>query len=376
LADGTPGGGGHRLHPNLFRTVALQSLGRTADANHSARRGRTLGEALGASWALPVYHFLAALGHWDAGNWDDLLAEVDAGLTHSEEQASTIGQVWAYATAGRVHVHRGELATASSLVDRGERMLAEHGPQFGADWLALTQALLLEAQGRRADGLDALRFVWEAATGLRASAALILVGGDLTRLAVEAGDDATGHQVVTALTALAAVSPDDPVLAARLARSRGLAERDPVSAQAAVDAFDTLGHRFEAALVREELADLELASGATASAAALLERVLGTCDELRAIREADRVSSKLARLRPRGHHVPAPRLAVSGWDALTPTESLVVDEICAGRANKEVADRLGISRRTVEAHLRSIYPKLGVTGRLALVIAAGERQRS
>ena len=66
---------------------------------------------------------------------------------------------------------------------------------------------------------------------------------------------------------------------------------------------------------------------------------------------------------------PPPIRAVSGWAALTPTELEVVDEVCSGRSNPDVAVRLGISRRTVEAHLRSVYRKLDVRTRLALSVA-------
>lgn len=59
----------------------------------------------------------------------------------------------------------------------------------------------------------------------------------------------------------------------------------------------------------------------------------------------------------------------SGWSALTPTEREVAEEVCSGRSNPQVAARLGISRRTVEAHLRNVYMKLGVPTRLALAVA-------
>jgi DNA-binding CsgD family transcriptional regulator len=57
------------------------------------------------------------------------------------------------------------------------------------------------------------------------------------------------------------------------------------------------------------------------------------------------------------------------WSELTPAEREVVEEVCAGRSNPQVAERLGISRRTVETHLRNIYTKLGVPTRLALAVA-------
>jgi DNA-binding CsgD family transcriptional regulator len=373
LADATPGGEGHRLHPNLYRGVALQSLGRHAEAASALERGRTLGEALGAAWALPIYHLTTALTHWDSGRWDDLLTEIDAGTVHSAERALSLGQVWAYAVAGRVHVHRGELDQAALMLDAGDSIMQEGGMQFGADWLALSRALLLEAQGRRAEGLDLLRLVWETAAGLRASASLVLVGGDLARLAVESGDEECAGEVAAELTRLADLSPDDLVVRGRERRARGLTDRDADALRASVDAFDQQGNRFETALVRAELAELLLAQGHADVAPALFEAALADLDAVGASPEADRVRARLARLAPSSGRVAAPRRPVSGWEALTPTEHEVVEEVCGGRSNPQVAERLGISRRTVEAHLRSIYSKLGVSTRLALAVSQRER---
>ena len=47
--------------------------------------------------------------------------------------------------------------------------------------------------------------------------------------------------------------------------------------------------------------------------------------------------------------------------------------MAAGRTNREVADQLVLSPRTIEAHLRNIYGKLGVRSRVELARAAGDR---
>ena len=43
--------------------------------------------------------------------------------------------------------------------------------------------------------------------------------------------------------------------------------------------------------------------------------------------------------------------------------------MAAGRTNREVAEQLVLSPRTIEAHLRSIYGKLGVRSRVELARA-------
>jgi DNA-binding NarL/FixJ family response regulator len=60
------------------------------------------------------------------------------------------------------------------------------------------------------------------------------------------------------------------------------------------------------------------------------------------------------------------RRASSGWDALTPAELDVVQLVCEGLGNKDIAPRLFISPRTVQAHLTHVYNKLGLTSRIQL----------
>lgn len=56
--------------------------------------------------------------------------------------------------------------------------------------------------------------------------------------------------------------------------------------------------------------------------------------------------------------------------ALTPRELEIVRLIAQGLRNRVVAERLSISEGTVKIHLHNIYEKLGVDGRLELVLLA------
>jgi len=60
--------------------------------------------------------------------------------------------------------------------------------------------------------------------------------------------------------------------------------------------------------------------------------------------------------------------------ALTPRESQVAEAVAIGLSNKQVAQSLGISARTVENHLRAIFAKYGVATRTGLAARLRERQ--
>jgi len=58
---------------------------------------------------------------------------------------------------------------------------------------------------------------------------------------------------------------------------------------------------------------------------------------------------------------------------LTDRELEVLEAVARGERSKEVATHLGISERTVKAHLASIYNKLGVDSRAAAIAVAAQR---
>ena len=51
---------------------------------------------------------------------------------------------------------------------------------------------------------------------------------------------------------------------------------------------------------------------------------------------------------------------------LTGREREIAELVAAGRTNREVAAQLVLSERTIEAHLRNVYAKLGVRSRVEL----------
>ena len=70
---------------------------------------------------------------------------------------------------------------------------------------------------------------------------------------------------------------------------------------------------------------------------------------------------------------PTPAAAAGGPLDLTERELEVLIAAAAGQRNKEIAHDLGITERTVKAHLTSIYNKFGVDSRAAAVAVAAQR---
>jgi ATP/maltotriose-dependent transcriptional regulator MalT len=108
------------------------------------------------------------------------------------------------------------------------------------------------------------------------------------------------------------------------------------------------------------------AMGERPAALAALRGAEGALHGFGALRRRDEAVRELRRL---GHRVV--RLADDGaGDPLTAREREIAALVCDGRTNREVAEQLVLSARTVEAHLRSIYGKLG------RAVARGARARA
>jgi DNA-binding CsgD family transcriptional regulator len=103
--------------------------------------------------------------------------------------------------------------------------------------------------------------------------------------------------------------------------------------------------------------EVERRSKQKRAAGLFLRRALGIFDELGAALWAARARMELERL---GGTVAAPT-------ELTPTEQRVAKLITEGRTNREVADALFVSVKTVEANLTRIFRKLGIRSRAELI---------
>ena len=87
-----------------------------------------------------------------------------------------------------------------------------------------------------------------------------------------------------------------------------------------------------------------------------LEAAQAAFEDLGAPLWAERTQSELKRIAGRA---PSP-------DVLTPTERRVAELVAEGHSNKQVAARLFVTVRAVEANLTRIYGKLGIRSRTEL----------
>lgn len=122
--------------------------------------------------------------------------------------------------------------------------------------------------------------------------------------------------------------------------------------------------RLELGRALADLGDAVLARGERAEARALLRRALELTHDCGAAPLEDRVLAGLRRAGAR------PRRAMQrGADALTSGERRAAELAATGLTNRQIADRLFVTVRTVEYHLNNAYRKLGIDARSKLPAA-------
>ncbi|TNE42988.1 MAG: response regulator transcription factor [Sphingomonadales bacterium] len=71
------------------------------------------------------------------------------------------------------------------------------------------------------------------------------------------------------------------------------------------------------------------------------------------------------------HSMRAPTPMLRQDDLLTPREAEIVELVCQGLKNKDIADRHNLTEGTVKVHLHNVYRKLGVNSRAELIVKKG-----
>jgi DNA-binding CsgD family transcriptional regulator len=131
------------------------------------------------------------------------------------------------------------------------------------------------------------------------------------------------------------------------AHVRALVDRCPAALTAAGEQFVAAGERLLAAETFAAVAHLHLEAGRHAAATLSAERsrvLYAWCGDVR---------------------VPSPMPANSRW-SLTLRQRELAGLVAQGHSNRDIADHLSLSVRTVENHLHRVYAKLGVSSRAEL----------
>lgn len=275
------------------------------------------------------------------GEWDE--AEAEIALVREQLASMNVVAVGlALYELGEVRRMRGDLTGAEEAYGEAHR--------FGRDpfpGLALVRC----AQGRHREALDALARAEATATDELARTRLWHA---IAEVAVVAGDVDTAVKCADAIDKATSTFGSSGLLAAAdLTRGRvQLARGDVVGAVARLEQARQRWHDLDAPLrvaeTRLLLADAHAARGDQAaadrerSAAEEIQRVLGV--------------------------VTPERAAVGGGhrrDGITPREAEVLALVAQGMRNREVAEVLVVSEKTVARHLANLYTKLGVSSRTA-----------
>ncbi|WP_369138725.1 ATP-binding protein [Modestobacter versicolor] len=222
-------------------------------------------------------------------------------------------------------------------------------------------------EGRHQAAWDQLRRLADPADPAHHPVVHSFAVADLVEAAVHSGHRAEVEPIVADLEAIAARTPS-PVLHVGLRYGRALLapEHEAEGLFAAALAADLGAWPFARAR-------LQLAHGAwlrrcrrAAESRAPLRAARDTFDALGAAAWGDRARQELRasgeQSRPR---TPEAR------EQLSPQELLIAQLAAEGLTNREIGARLYLSHRTVGTHLHRIFPKLGITSRVALRAAIG-----
>jgi DNA-binding CsgD family transcriptional regulator len=319
----------------------------------------------GNATRLGIIHAMHAACAVAQGSLHDAQVEAETGLLLVEDP-HFIAQLLV-AVAMTVHIERGALDAAAGLARRGEAMGIPEDRTYGLEFLTARGRLRL-AQGQLEEGV----------------ADLLWCSQQFEARAVRWPSTWRAY----AAPALAALG--DKQRATKLAREQ-LAAARRVGAPGALGmslrtAALAIGGDEGLALLREAVAILERSSARLELAHALADlgaemsrsgrRTEGRDAQRRAITLADQCGAvALAESAMAGLHAGPGRRArieLTGPSALTAAERRVCRQVAEGQTNREVAQALFVTEKTVERHLSSAYQKLGIRSRFQLVSAIGE----
>jgi DNA-binding CsgD family transcriptional regulator len=307
------------------RALVLLMRGDLADAASDSREALALARGWGQSLGLLSWVLADAL--MEQGRLDEAAAALDTGGVELDHEGQPVYQQ--RGSRARLRMLRGDLAGGvEELLAAGRRSeaLGRRNPAFMA-WRSKAALALLQLGERREAGR--------------------LAGEELELARTWGAPRALG----AALTAVGLVESGKAGLA--------LLEE-------AVDVLVDSPAKLEHAKARTELGAALRRANRRPEAREHLRRAVELATICGASPLVTRAETELLATgaRPR-------RIALTGVESLTPSERRVAEMAAEGPTNREIAQALFVTPKTVEVHLSSAYRKLGISSRSQLAAALG-----
>ncbi len=343
--------------------------GADEQARHSLHRAAERMEETGYLRLLGSVHLTECLLDWHAGRWSGLadrvraVAGADGTLPEAALEAREVLGLLDLA-AGRRDDARGHL---TYVVEETTR----RGVTDGGLLPAAELARLAIHEGDPEAALELTR----AAVELVAFKGLWLRGAEVAVAHVDAlttaglVDEATTflHLMEGEMRATTPMAEVATHLGRGIVESAGNPRAAADHFARAADRLSGIPRPYDAALARERQARAELAAGDQATSVARLADVHTDLLALGARWDADRVGQAL---RAEGEPASRPwRGGRRGYGAeLSPREQEVADLVAKGLTNRQIAETLFLSRRTIDRHVSAVMRKLDVGSRTAVAV--------
>jgi ATP/maltotriose-dependent transcriptional regulator MalT len=347
-------------------------LHRYVDAGTHAERALAVGRATGQGQLFPLVYAILGMVWLFKGRLGEAVEPLDGAIEAARLTGNAHTIAWSLYARANIALAAGDLDTAMIAAQEAVDLTSDGKPSHVGGWAAFTLAHAEHEIGHHERAIELI----ETSTGgpdmpltaesFRAYALELLTR---CRLALHDADGARRAVAAAEASAAAVRLPMAHAWAQRAAAQVALHTGDAAGAVeralASTDQAEAVGAPLESALSRA-LAGRALAHGGDREQAIeQLDRAAAEFDRLGAQRYREAAERELRQLGQHIHRRSQPsNVTGTGVAALTKRELQIARRIVDRRTNREIADELFLSARTVETHVRNIFRKLDADSRV------------